>query len=122
MKYTDDEIIKALECHADADIKTCKICPYNDVSLCGYKLCSDALAIINRQQAEIERLNNNLSAMVATMRNSARATKADAIKEFAERLKARIDIWVFGYLKAEITHDIECAIDNLVQEMAGDAQ
>ena len=44
------------------------------------------ISIINRQQAEIERLNNNISAMATTLSNSAKATRNEAIKEFAERL------------------------------------
>ena len=59
---TDAEIKKALECHADPDVKACKICPYEGNKQCAYLLSEDALDLINRQQARIkeleERYNN----------------------------------------------------------------
>lgn len=73
---------------------------------------------VTRQQAEIDVLNNNLSAMVVKMRNSAKATRNEAIKGFAERLKEEIDI--------RPTHSngqnkyVCFLIDNLVKEMVGE--
>ena len=104
------------------------------------EICAE---VIGRQDKEIERLQNILLRFMDEVakweykhgldvselplipicderRSIIDHYRSEAIKEFAERLKARIDIWVFGYLKAEITHDIECAIDNLVKEMAGE--
>ena len=55
----DNEIIKALECCVEIGENDCQNCPYfNDVS-CGcrnYENLKDALDLINRQKAEIERL------------------------------------------------------------------
>lgn len=79
---------------------------------------------INEQLEEIERLNNNISAMVVTLRNSAKATRNEAIKEFAEKLNAKCD----GMIKdkwnsnvapiswAEAYTDFKDDIDNLVKE------
>lgn len=57
---TDNEIIKALEC---CEYGACRDCPiYND-STCMTRCREDALDLIYRQKAEIERLtkeNNNL--------------------------------------------------------------
>ena len=58
---TDAEIKKALECHADTDVKTCEICPYEDKKQCAYLLSADAFDLINRQQAEIERLRDEVA-------------------------------------------------------------
>ena len=103
---TDNEIKKALECHADPDVKACKICPYEGNKQCPYLLSEDALDLINRQQAEIERLKdeNLQSEYPARIRvddflvcaNSlgewlefCDSLKAEAIKEFADRLKEK---------------------------------
>jgi hypothetical protein len=44
-------------------------------------------------------------------------TKTEAIKEFAERLKCKLDISACGYSTEEIVSDVEDTIDNLVKEM-----
>ena len=76
--------------------------------------------IINRQQAEIERLttlcteqNEELHRLqkvraniLKVMKENISQTKSEAIKEFAERLKAKGDryAWVVGISKDEINH------------------
>ena len=52
---TDNEIIKALECHA-GDAEVCKLCPLTNEEWCSVKLARKTLDLINRQKAEIERL------------------------------------------------------------------
>ena len=56
---TDNEIIKALECCTDESYENCNECPYSiDTLSCErIKLLEDSLDLINRKQAEIERLN-----------------------------------------------------------------
>ena len=76
-------------------------------------------ALVDKDK-EIERLKNNISAMAVTMRNCAKATRAEAIRAFAERLKEQYEIWdddecYFDYVTTG-------QIDNLVKEMAGDAE
>ena len=106
---TDNEVIKALECCTTKGAK-CSNCPAFkkvDCSDCK-KYFRGAIDIINRQQAENEILNNNISAMVVTLRNSAKATRNEAIKEFAERLKCGVP---------QETGIIRCSdVDNLVKE------
>lgn len=53
---TDKEIIKALECHAEESLDTCSLCPLLNIEGCAYEAAEYALDLINRQQAEIERL------------------------------------------------------------------
>ena len=57
---TDNEIIKALECHSDRSLDTCTICPLLNVDGCAYMLTEKALELINCQKAEIERLLQKL--------------------------------------------------------------
>ena len=56
---TDNEIIKALECHKD-ETNSCQECVYNDGRGCSLRLSADALDLINRQKAKIEMLEQNL--------------------------------------------------------------
>ena len=69
----DNDIIRALECCISSMYKECQKCPLYADPTCRRELQKDAVALIKRQQAEIERLNNNISAMAVTMRNSAKA-------------------------------------------------
>lgn len=122
----DIEIIKALECHTLPS--GCNDCPYVDKSAgrCSTAMVKDALDLIKRQQAEIERLNIDLKAMRGAA-NSWKAevqrickkefdnieidietVKSEAVREFAEKLKSMLS---FGrYTSYE-------QIDNLVKEM-----
>lgn len=56
---TDNEIIKVVACCIKDD---CENCPYSASGLfeCGEHFNEDVLNLINRQKAEIERLNDNL--------------------------------------------------------------
>lgn len=54
-KFTDKEIIKALECCSKDDIKDCDICPYNEKetnTYCANDLIKDPLASIIRLKAQ----------------------------------------------------------------------
>jgi chromosome segregation ATPase len=59
-KFTDDEIIKALECCVRNDNTGCKECPINpnhgNYGYCTNLALTHALALINRQKVEIESL------------------------------------------------------------------
>lgn len=103
-QLTDSEIIKALDCCKYDD---CNNCP-NVVDNCHANLIDYALDLINRQKAEIERLKE----FIVETRRCDKELKAEAIREFAERLK-----------KAFVLCDpmFNKYIDNLVKEMAGDS-
>lgn len=125
---TDNEIIKALECCTTKGAK-CSDCPAFkkvDRSDCK-KYFRGAIDIINRQQEEIDVLNNNLSAMVVTMRNSAKATRNEAIKGLVDRLNDRIinfpsvypvENATLAFLNGSSHRQLEILeiIDNLVKE------
>lgn len=53
---TDNEIIKALECCKHKTYSHCKECVFFGSPSCNLHLATKALDLINRQQAEIERL------------------------------------------------------------------
>jgi hypothetical protein len=71
-KYTDEEVIKALECCA-SHLYACEDCHY--LGKCRL-LEKDAIDLINRQKAE-----------VAFWMDAAANAKKEAVKEFAEKLK-----------------------------------
>lgn len=118
---TDNEIKKALECCMESD---CHNCPY-DYFTCDQHQFSDLLDLINRQQAEIERLKlknglmnserkfRKISAEILIAR-----TKAKAYKEFAEKLKenAYLVNGVTGF--RDMVVDVD-DIDNLLKELVG---
>lgn len=132
---TDDEIIKALEhCTGDGEISYCHKCKIYDIDNCEQILCQNALDLINRQQAEIERLQSMCQTLAECRDEALRAgvkavrnAKSKAIKEFADRLKVEIISDTAygcdcnqhsGYYDYKIKiGDIPEYIDNFVKEM-----
>ena len=120
---TDNEIIKALECFAldkDFDDSQCIGCAFEH-QFCTANMSVDiakpALSIINRQKAEIERLKAE-SAMADGYADALEErAKAEAIREFAERLKDKM--FCEDFLLCEPC-DMAEIIDSLVKEMVGD--
>ena len=111
---TDNDIIKGLLCCTFAE--PCEDCPLEKDEMCVFTLKSNALDIINRQKAEIERLKEQfryLDVECERLEKVNETAKAEAIKEFAERLKEQI------YIKKDRLFYAE-KIDNLVKEMVGD--
>ena len=108
---TDNDIIKALECCTQQ--AGCSGCPFvisDEIKYRGGYSCSEALRknaldLINRQQAEIERLEAQHREMSIGMK----VLKKKAIEKFAEKLKNCFAI-SGDYL------DIINIIDNLVKE------
>ena len=85
---TDNEIIKAMECVMGNDVN-CSECTYQKVPpfpSCRMMCAKNALGLINRQKAEIERLNIELQSMRSAA-NSYKmhyeTAKSEAVKEFA---------------------------------------
>lgn len=117
-KLTDKEIVKALECcmngRCDDDCtfrETCEHC---------HNLDSLILDLINRLQAENERLKTNLNIELenfATEYDS--KIKAEAYKEFAERCKKKASMYGFGDKSGVWVNTNE--IDNLLKELVGDS-
>ena len=119
---TDNEIIKALECCTDEWYENCNECPYSiDAERCErMKLLEDILDLINRQQTEIERLQNTINDILdrqpILVERAEKYAKSEAIKEFAEKLKEIVKFTDDTYECWEI----EGYIDNLVKELMGE--
>jgi hypothetical protein len=130
---TDNDIIKALECCRD--FGDCSLCPYEKATFeneadCAQRMHTDALDLINRQKAEIDRLEKQIKELLISetcelyipMEIACRvrkghpifkAIKSEVAKEFAERLKAKAQFSEdFG--DAAVSYD---DIDNIVKEM-----
>lgn len=111
---TDNEIIKALEC---CDTREwCTHCPLKDNDRCRDVLSAQSVELINRQKAELERLENRKlkdGELTLISNTSVKEFKAEAIKGFAERLKD-VFITIDGIFEC---WEVEEHIDNLVKEM-----
>lgn len=121
---TDNEIVKALErCNGlaptdEVDCELCPFCDYDAHTKCTEELAKNVLYLIDRQKAEIERLENyieNIRCVNADLLDnheiSIKEARAEAIKEFAERLKDELKVSTLWGL---VSFD---RIDNLVKEM-----
>ena len=150
----DNEIIKAFELCFASDPKACSKCPYREFGkLCKIERNRDALNLINLQKAEIERLKEKLHEQdlgyrrsiencvreynivsnkayseyqerVNYLKKQLKSAKAEAIKEFAERLKhfpqkGRIDHNGVSKLAPFID---DADIDIIENEMTGEKQ
>lgn len=129
-KITDEEIIKVLECCADSKNYQCNKCPlYADCEKAS--IAENALDLINRQKSEIERLKECPKCVYeydgevteycvqgpCSNFKTVEQIKAEAYKEFAERLKEKIwdvDCRV-GYVQVVDMGDI----DETLKEMVG---
>ena len=105
-KYTDEEVIKAMDhcVHAERGGYKCRECV--NVTGCKPWLLREALDLINRQKAEI-----------SFWMDAAANAKKEAVKEFAERLKKELTT---GAAVMRIsTMDI---INDLVKELTGETK
>lgn len=108
-KFTDEEIIKSLECCKNCCCKQCDEEPD----------FQEAINLINHQKTEIERLkdyNSNLIDANTALSKEILETKAEAYKEFAERLKS----YLLLNKKGEMSVISFENIDNLLKEMVGE--
>lgn len=117
---TDTEIIKALECCVRQK-NSCNGCPAHTMNCTPRVAMAFALDLINRQKVEIERLKSKKELYFDRWQESldfAKEDRAEAIKEFAERLKVEKYPWKQDHLYS--TKLIIDDIDNLVKEMTED--
>lgn len=131
---SDNDITKALECCGKGDFRNCQECKYlyievEETANCNDVLARDALDLITRQQAEIERLKCEMGkllpkdcAYTVQMEVSNKLEtqiRAEAVREFAERLKEKSFETIRNY---GLTKDVVevSTINNLLKEMVGD--
>ena len=124
---TDEQIVKAWGKCIDVTSGCCgddTTCPYctdeeEGCAKCFEKLRIDVLALIKRQQAEIERYKG----VIRLLEKDVADAKAEAVREFAERLKSRIrkDIDEQGMFPLPYTKKaydtVMIFINNLAKEM-----
>lgn len=148
-KFTDEEIIKALECCLITTTKkACIECPFNKQKLCDkdqWALEKYAIGLINRQKSEIERLKtenkiyieanqvighqrdqrdkeiDELQKQIDGLDVRENKIKAEAYKEFAEKLKKDL-FYKCGDINYSETCDFRKLIDNLLKEMVGEEE
>ena len=106
---TETEIMKALECCSKDEINGLNIFTYGDVPM--RSLLKYALALLNRKDAKIGKLNFENLQMIASIKGLEERARAEAIKEFAERLKKEIACFVPNVA------DVREVIDNTAKEM-----
>lgn len=120
---TDNEIAKTLECCISSNFEECWKCPlHNDFypNLCHYERDKNALNLIKRQKAEFEELNGLVNKRFDDFASEYdNKMKSEAIKEFAEKLKACLHTDDFGTPDERWRPESEYAniIDDLVKEM-----
>lgn len=94
---TDEQIIKALQCVIGNDV-SCSECAYQKAlpfPSCRRMCAKNALDLIKRQKAEIERLKKRntllLKKKCKDINTARKIIKSEAIKEFAKRLKSKLN-------------------------------
>lgn len=130
-KFTDEEIIRNYEWCIGCTSDRCKECTMDEEGFCEEELQDLVLDLINRQKVEIERLQkevNLVSALFQDLQERTDEIKAEAYKEFAEKIKKSIkenvdEAWHRddgnGIYDAEYVLD---DIDNLLKEMVGEEE
>ena len=108
VNHMPEEVIKkALEC-CSKEGNRCKKCPNNALLTCRERTMEEAIDLINRKNAENYRLNFENLQMLASIKGLEERVRAEAIKEFAERMKELI---------TEIEFVEDWDIDQIAKEM-----
>ena len=132
---TDNEIIKAMQCVIGNGV-SCSECEYQKALPfpgCRRMCAENALDLINRQKAEIERMKNQntllLKKKCKDINTARKIIKSEAIKEFVKRLKEKVKMYNSeGVDEGDLIDDLLTVgetveiIDNLVKEMTEDKE
>jgi uncharacterized protein Yka (UPF0111/DUF47 family) len=113
MDYTDDEIIKMLECCINDN---CNNCP-ETFGNCELTAMRNALDLLKRQKAEIERLEDKLDTIkqelvetIPMIQEDIKTAKAEAVKEVVNEILSPFEGQ--AYLSKR---DLEIIVKNLAQ-------
>lgn len=131
--FTDEEIIKALQCCSEPCAE-CDECPLYciGVNCSSFELHRYALDLINRQKAEIEKLKSENDILSRNADNAFQeglnecrelfepAIKSEAYKEFAEKLENEINCRTT--LSREQDKNVIHIMHNLLKEMVGEKE
>ena len=114
---TDNEIISKLKKQADYNGDCCSVyCDNGECGDCPVYITRHSLGLIYRQRAEIDRLNDLFNKAEIIIR-------PEAIEEFKDKLKARIDKIIFKYghyCESEEIDKLVEDIDSIAKEMIDD--
>ena len=132
---TDEQIIKASEyCSTDVRENTCPKCAFYKKHRCSTLMLNAVSDLINRQKAEIERLERKANTpfcqvtfdeeklkeianeYAENIEFDLNQLKSEVIKEFAERLKTNFNKNIRLYGRCTV-YDATTEIDDLVKEM-----
>lgn len=122
-KFTDEEIIKALE-YCNADRNECDKCVFQRECESNpfYSAVAEyALNLINRQKSEIERLKKEVSVArdaYTSIQDRYEHTKTEAYKAFAENAVIRLT----NNYHSKYAHWIDDTIYSLLKEMVGEKE
>ena len=109
---TDKEIIKALECCTEGE--DCKHCPLiKELPYCSDDIMADALDLIQRQQIEIDIMQEFYEMHYD---QTIKTAKSEAVKEFATRLEEYSYRSMGNYGISHMVVSVK-DIDNLIKEM-----
>lgn len=132
---TDNEIIKAMQCVIGNGV-SCSECEYQKALPfpgCRRMCAENALDLINRQKAEIERMKNQntllLKKKCKDINTARKIIKSEALIEFAKRLKEKVKMYNSeGVDEGDLIDDLLTVgetveiIDKLVKEMTEDKE
>jgi hypothetical protein len=120
-KMTDKEIKEALECCDD--FGWCGQCSLQGVIDCKTMLTDNALDLINRQQAEIERLKGTVEMYEEERKYHFEMSKqkvAEAIKELEVKIHEKLhQAEMHGNFEPVVTREM---FDSVVREMVGEGK
>lgn len=123
-RYTDEEIVKALECCL-CDNSECLQCQNKEVCKieCD-ELATKILDLITRKILEIERLQkevNLVSIQFQDLQDRTDEIKAKAYKEFADMVKKNIkEVWNYDNGTCSCVLVLTKDIDKILKEMVGE--
>ena len=107
---TDNEIIHALECCSYATYNSdCEKCPYYPDKECVKKQCTDIIDLINRQQAENERLKTAYETL---------KQEYDSMFSANRNLMAEVERLTIRLRKSEHQLDDLCKMHNIIKSEA----
>ena len=109
---TDEQVIKALECCTKK--YGCCDCPLENDELCMITINKEALSLIKRQQAVIERLQEIAN---PKCQQCVEQTRKNGIVEFANELQRRMFYWTKDFKNNSECIAAEREVDDLVKEM-----
>ena len=117
----DRDIIKALECCSSKKVNACDDCPFHAQCYNNDEFIEkEAIDLINRQKAEIERFKEECSCLGCEnewLKAHYERGKAEAVKEFAERFESKLNcIPQHHFTLAQVLYDL----DKTKKEMVGE--